>query len=111
MKPNDYEFNIGDKVVTVYGEVGRIVDICKCEKCGERGFFEPTWTEDGADDKQYISVYMANYGFLDFRQIGKYLFNNPFSKTMVKLEVERLERDLDIWKKRLAAIEELEKEA
>ena len=31
MKPSDYEFAIGDKVVTIYGEVGHVVDICRCD--------------------------------------------------------------------------------
>lgn len=38
---NNYNFKVGDKVVTVYGETGVIVDICTCDNCKERGFYEP----------------------------------------------------------------------
>ena len=38
MKPSDYEFAIGDKVVTIYGVVGHVVDICRCDRgVGEGG--------------------------------------------------------------------------
>ena len=37
MKPSDHEFAIGDKVVTIYGEVGHIIDICRCDRCVGEG--------------------------------------------------------------------------
>ena len=46
MKPNDYEFAIGDKVITIYGVVGHVIDICRCDRCLERGFRELTWSSD-----------------------------------------------------------------
>ena len=66
MKPSDYEFAIGDKVVTIYGEVGHVVDICKCEKCAERGFCEPIWKVDGSIVEKWIAIYDAESGFDDF---------------------------------------------
>ena len=48
MKDNNYEFRVGDEVETVDGMSGKIVSICHCERCAERGFFEPKWeTLDG----------------------------------------------------------------
>ena len=35
-------FEVGDEVITSTGKVGVITDICTCEKCKERGFYEPT---------------------------------------------------------------------
>ena len=110
MKPSEYEFKIGDKVVTVYGEVGHIVDICTCEECAKRGFFEPFWVEDGGFLRRYISINTANYNFFEYRQIGKYHFDHPFSKGMITREIKHLEKELKKYKKRLSVIEELEKE-
>ena len=38
----DCMFEVGDEVITSNGKVGIITDICTCEKCKERGFYEPT---------------------------------------------------------------------
>ena len=110
MKPSDYEFAIGDKVVTIYGEVGHVVDICRCDRCLERGFCEPIWKADGSIVEKWITIHDAESGFDDFYQIGKYRFGHEFDKELVHrmlvekgLEVKRLKR-------RLQVIEELEKE-
>ena len=59
MKPSDYEFAVGDKVVTIYGEVGHIVYICRCDRCLERGFRELTWRSDIDHDVNWITIYDA----------------------------------------------------
>ena len=110
MKPSDYEFNVGDKVVTVLGEVGHIVDICKCDYCEMRGFFEPYWVDDSTGQKNYIMIADAECEFSDYYQIGKYRFDNVLRKKAVMLDIEHCERELNAYKKRLAVIEELEKE-
>ena len=110
MKPNDYEFAVGDKIVTIYGEVGHIVDMCMCRKCVERGFYEPTWKIDDSGDVDWITIYDAERGFDDFYQIGKYRFGHKFDKEFVRgmlvekeLEVARLKRQLQV-------MEDLERE-
>lgn len=110
MKPSDYEFAVGDKVITTYGEVGKIVDICTCDFCVMRGFNEPTWVEDEFGDYHYITITDANLEFNDFYQIGKYRFNNRFNKLAVSLDVNQLEKQLMRRKKQLSVIEGLEKE-
>lgn len=75
MKDNNYEFRVGDEVETVDGMVGKIVSICHCEKCAERGFFEPKWETLDRKYSDYITVYQANYGFPGYRRIGKYVWN------------------------------------
>ena len=107
MKPSEYEFNIGDKVITTYGEVGVIVDICKCEMCVKRGFYEPTWVEDGRLIRRYITNCDATDGFSEYYQIGKYKFNSLFNKGLVTREIAGLEKRLAKYKKMLAVIEEL----
>ena len=110
MKPNDYEFAIGDKVVTIYGEVGHIIDICKCRKCVERGFYEPTWKIDDSGDVDWITINNAERGFDDFYQIGKYRFGHTFNKSVVRAMIIEEEVELRRLKRRLQVMEELEKE-
>ena len=110
MKPNDYEFAIGDKVVTIYGEVGHVVDICKCRKCVERGFYELTWKIDDSGDVGWITIYDAERGFDDFYQIGKYRFGHTFNKSVVRAMIIENEVELRRLKRQLEVMKELEKE-
>ena len=59
MKPSDYEFAVGDKVITIYGDVGHVIDICRCDRCLERGFCELTWRSDADHDIGWITIYDA----------------------------------------------------
>lgn len=108
MNINDYVFNIGDEVITANGEKGKIVDICKCEHCEERGFYEPTW-EDEDGDLLWITDYEAAHGFWNFYKIGEYTFGN-LNKSRVADSIKMYERSLEQLRGRLAVIEELEKE-
>lgn len=110
MKPSDYEFAIGDKVVTIYGEVGHITDICRCDRCLERGFHEPTWKIDDSGVVGWITIYDAERGFDDFYQIGKYRFDHTFNKSVVRAMIIEEEVELRRLKRRLQVMEELEKE-
>ena len=76
MKDNNYEFRVGDEVETVDGMSGKIVSICHCEKCAERGFFEPRWETLDGKYSDYITVNQANRGFPYYRRIGKYVWNH-----------------------------------
>lgn len=108
MKPNDYNFKVGDKVITIYGEVGRITEICTCESCAKRGFYEPTWVNDSGDER-WISVYDARRGFDGFYQIGEYRFNHSFDKDQVLCMIAQYEDDLTQLRAQVKIIEELEK--
>ena len=110
MKPSDYEFAIGDKVVTIYGEVGHVVDICRCDRCLERGFYEPTWKIDDSGVVGWITIYDAERGFDDFYQIGKYRFGRTFNKSVVRAMIIEKEVELRRLKRQLEMMEELEKE-
>ena len=76
MKDNNYEFRVGDEVETVDGMSGKIVSICHCERCAERGFFEPKWETLDGKYSDYITVNQANRGFPYYRRIGKYVWNH-----------------------------------
>lgn len=106
MKPSDYAFKIGDEVIDTYGVKGVITDICECDRCKQRGFFELEWAVD--DEYHYITDHMAKNGFVDFYKIGEYRFS-PFEKKFVEDEIEFTEEALAELRKQLQLIEELEK--
>ncbi len=61
----------GDFVETVDGRVGYIKRICRCEKCRERGFYEPiVHFTDGEED--CITKYEAENGFKGYKRIGRW---------------------------------------
>lgn len=105
-----YDFKIGDKVITTDGVTGKIVDICKCSRCEERGFYEPIWVAD--DDKEkherYISIYLVEDGFMGFYQIGEYRFND-FDKAEILKDIADTEEYLKTLKNRLKVMEENER--
>mgnify|MGYP006993851898 CR=1 FL=1 len=61
----------GDFVETVDGRVGYIKSVCRCEKCRERGFYEPiVHFTDGEED--CITKYEAENGFNGYKRIGRW---------------------------------------
>ena len=105
MDIKDYKFNVGDKVITVYGELGEISSICTCEHCEECGFYEPTWfTVDG--NEHYITRWDAKHGFAEYYQIGSYRFND-FDKEAVLWEIEHCNKRLKQVEKQLKVIEDI----
>ena len=110
MKPSDYEFSVGDKVVTIYGVVGHVVDICRCDRCLERGFRELTWRSDADHDVGWITIYDAERGFDDFYQIGKYRFDHEFDREYVRSMISDKEAWIARFKGQLEVMDELEKE-
>ena len=61
----------GDYVETSDGRVGYVKGICRCEKCRERGFYEPiVHFTDGEED--CITKYEAENGFKGYKRIGRW---------------------------------------
>lgn len=70
-------FEIGDEVITATGQKGWIVDICKCNNCKSRGFYElKVKIESGIDKYIYITDADKRDGFSDFYRIGNYFYRN-----------------------------------
>jgi hypothetical protein len=103
----DYEFEIGDKVITTEGEIGRIVNICRCDRCAERGFYEPIWRRDYDGWEDYITIADIEIGFTGFYQIGKYHFRD-FDKEEVMREMAYYEEELKRLRNQLKVMEEYE---
>ena len=93
----DIKFNIGDFVENRDGRIGYISDICHCDECRKRGFFEPTIQySDGTSD--YISNYSVKYVSKDYKQIGTQKFDNDYYEK----EIERLKHQLEMEKSKSA---------
>ena len=108
MEIGDYKFNIGDEVITADGTRGEIINICECDNCKERGFYEPVY-RDEEDGEIWISDFEAKRGFNHFYKIGNYTFGNLHRKP-VENKITYLEERLVQLRKQLALVEELEKE-
>lgn len=65
----------GQYVETVDGNVGYIDHICTCERCKERGFYEPyvIFTNGETD---YITIYDYKSGMNGYKQIGNVKIEN-----------------------------------
>ena len=103
----DYEFHVGDEVITADGITGKIAGVCSCDRCIDRGYKEPYWVdEDG--EYFYITNYTFANNFLDYYKIGEYIFNN-IDKTSVLNGIAKCTKELSHYKKQLKVIEELQK--
>ena len=72
----DNSFKVGDEVITSTGQVGVITDICTCERCKKRGFYEPTVETTTGDGTIYITDNDKRVNFANFYKIGDYVYGN-----------------------------------
>ena len=109
MDISDYKFNVGDEVITTTGQRGKIINICTCGVCMDRGFCEPVWKEDNTDcDEHYITNVCAANGFTVYYKIGKYRFND-FDKDNLLHQIKWFEDELAQLNKQLQLINDLER--
>ena len=95
-----YTFKVGDEVITDDGRVGTITDICTCDKCKERGFYEPRInTEIGIYDI-YITDTDKNNGFMSYYKIGDRVFGNVDEK-----QIDIIKEDIHTRKREIIALE------
>ena len=100
-KDSNYDFKIGDEVITSTGEVGRIIDICICDLCKRRGFCEPIVKFTiGDDSMKYISIKDKMNNFRSFYKIGDKIFGNidedEIKNRINKLQIELIDLDLQL---------------
>lgn len=84
-----YTFKVGDKVITNDGRTGTIRSICYCDRCKERGFYEPKVVTDDDMDPIWITDTDKDDGFKSFYQIGDRVFGN-INEESVNKELEEI---------------------
>ncbi len=92
-------FKVGDKVITNDGRTGVISDICTCETCKKRGFYEPTVAMDDGTS-EYIMISDKKNGFKSYYSIGDRVFGN--------LDEESVTKEMnEMWDRQVKLIEQL----
>lgn len=109
MNIKDYKFKVGDEVVTTLGELGKIICICDCVRCKERGFNELVWFKYGTKEHNFITIYDAENGFPGFYKIGDYRFND-FEEDLITETIGNHEKEIYILNEQLTTIELIKRE-
>ena len=92
-------FNIGDEVITSDGRKGKILDICHCEECERRGFYEPKVLYDEYDEVEYITNVDMERNFCNFYKIGNTVFGNA-DMSKIDYDISEYKRLVAVWTKR-----------
>lgn len=110
----EFDFKVGDKVITSTGQVGIIESICDCDSCKERGFYEPKVKITDGAGTIWITDNDKRVGFQSFYMIGKYCFGN-IDKESVTYDIENENRkikeaaeNLEKYEKQLMRLKKLE---
>lgn len=96
----EYDFKVGDEVITSTGQVGVIESICDCERCKKRGFYEPNVKLTKGVYDIYITDNDKNNNFSSFYKIGKYKFGN-IDKESIKYDIEIESKNIEAATNRL----------
>lgn len=80
-----YGFKVGDQVITDDGRVGVIKSICDCDRCKNRGFYEPKVKMTIGSDQIWISDTDKKNGFISFYKIGDQVFGNIDEKAAERI--------------------------
>lgn len=100
-------FKIGDEVITKYGEKGKIIDICACDECKERGFYEPTVVyQNGEID--YITHCDFVNNFRDYYKIGCEICGNLIDKSELQHEIDEHKGIINELEQQIETVKELQ---
>ena len=88
-----YTFKVGDQVITSTGEVGIITDICTCDQCKNRGFYEPQVKTEIGNYTIYITDNDKRVNFRSFYRIGDRVFGN-IDEDVLKDHIENKKADI-----------------
>lgn len=112
----EYNFKVGDEVITSTGQVGVIEDICDCEYCKERGFCEPQVETKIGNGTIYITDNDKRVNFRSFYKIGDYVFGNIDKESLLynmicaHKKLDELAKQIEAYNLQLGVIFTLEQE-
>lgn len=95
------EFNIGDKIIDIYGKMGTITGICDCKKCLKRGFSEPIIE----NEEMYITDTDYAEDFRRYYKIGNNLFPQHVDISNLKNIIQNKINEIEKCKTEISKIE------
>ena len=98
-------FKVGDEVITSDGCIGVITDICTCDRCKERGFYEPE-IEMKLGPQIWMTDSDKDNGFEDYYKVGNRVFGNINDKYLLG-RMETLKEEMQEIEGRLNVIQSL----
>lgn len=102
----DNSFKVGDEVITSTGKVGVITDICTCNFCKERGFYEPTVETTTGDGTIRITDNDKRVNFASFYKIGNNVYGN-IDEDSLSYEMNSVDKEIkDLVKRKKALCEQ-----
>ena len=110
-------FKVGDQVITSTGGVGHIDWICNCDRCKERGFFEPHIEVEIGVGSIYLTDNDKRRDFRSFYKIGERVFGNidedslDYSIQSKQSQIRELQEDLIQLNAQLDVIKKLKENA
>ena len=102
-------FKVGDRVITDDGRVGVIESICDCDKCKDRGFYEPNVKMTIGDCQIWITDTDKRNGFISYYQIGDQVFGNVDNgaEERIKQRITELRHELAEYESQLNMLKSL----
>lgn len=97
-------FKVGDWVVTSDGKVGIITDICTCDQCKKRGFYEPKVEVVIGTGSIWITDDDKRVNFRSFYRIGNHIYGN-IDEDCVLDDIERKKEEITGAQKDLIELE------
>lgn len=116
LQPYRCDFKAGDQVITSTGETGIITKICTCDRCKERGFFEPEVEVKLGTSSIHITENDRQNGFRSFYRIGDHVFGNIDEDTlnmdisMSSEAIRKAKSELETYTWQLAVLQSLKGE-
>lgn len=106
-------FHIGDEIITATGAVGKIIDICTCDRCAVRGFYEPKVDVNIGADVIWVTDNDKDNGFREFYKIGNRVFGNIDKDCVLEniedttKEINELQEELEQYKAQLNVVNKI----
>lgn len=103
MDKKEIKTKVGDTVIRKDGLKGKVLFLCDCEECKERGFYEPfiEW-ENG--ELFYPTIHNVSKDFKNFYLIGHTVLGNKATEEELEERIADCDKEIEQWKKAKAQL-------